>query len=151
MNWTKRETALAHELLDRDAPEREFMDALGRTKTSAKKRLQRAGREAAAPVKVMMRWTEQQYALALEMLARGDDNAAFLEKIGKSRAAAVAKREAMRNGRLVGIGEVGRPVTVSAAVRADAARRAAIEQSPIARLLGEPLPGYSALDRRRSA
>jgi hypothetical protein len=99
------------------------------------------------------RWTEDQYAIALEMLARDASNAEFIARIGKSRSAATSRRDAIRNGNQSGvtIGERGRPIAVSAAARADAARRASIEQSPIARLLGEPLPGYSALDRRRSA
>lgn len=39
--WTDSETALAREMLDRDAPDAEFMPALGRTKNATRARINR--------------------------------------------------------------------------------------------------------------
>jgi hypothetical protein len=102
-------------------------------------------------------WTEDEFAIALEMLARGDDNAAFLAAFGKTKKAAQTRRDRMKYGsppRIYGKNRSRpcRTIAVSAQALADATHRASLEHvSLTAALCGDPLPGRSALDRRRSA
>lgn len=105
-------------------------------------------------------WTQEQFALASEMLARGDDNAAFLAAFGKTKTAARSRRDRLKNGAAPRIYAKGAPRSGSATserfvipadVRADADRRAGIEpRSLTAAILRDPLPGMSAFDRKNS-
>jgi hypothetical protein len=96
-------------------------------------------------------WTEAEYALALQMLARGDDDAAFRERFGKSKKSAITRRDRLKYG-----GEPRRwsntPTAGSAhptpEMLADAAKRAALPRSLTAQLCGDPVVSQSALGKK---
>lgn len=108
------------------------------------------------------RWSQEELTLALQMLERGDDGAAFLKTFGRTKKAAEHRRDRVRNGcpapksnngpraRSMCLTN-GTRVIVSDSALKDATRRAVAPRSLTAAIFGDPPEGYSALDRRRSA
>lgn len=138
MIWTEREVALAHELFSRGASEAEFLEALGKTKHSARMRLNRAVRSKT--------WTDDDTDVARKMLADGEGEEVFLSRLGRTRAAAVDRVKRMNHkAARDGLPAMAR---ASSEALADARRRAIAPRSLTAWLCGDPAPGRSALDRR---
>lgn len=107
-------------------------------------------------------WTPTQIKRARWLLKQRAHDSVFRTEFGKSKKAAEecvrradnpppSKPVVPQARKPANSPTLGERVDVPERVMADRARRAMIEQSPIARLLGEPMPGYSALDRKQSA
>lgn len=103
----------------------------------------------------MKHWTNEETNIAKQLLDAGANDAAFRDRLGRSKDSAIARMDRITYG---GLGErkasntptVGR-AQVSPEAYADAVRRLTAPRTITATLLGDPAPGWSMLDRRRSA
>ena len=100
-------------------------------------------------------WTNEEIALARRMLAEKRPDSEFRERLGKSKSAASARifranhHEAIADWTTLRLPREPR-IEVPPEVRADADRRAGAPRSLTAWQFGDPAPGCSALDKRRS-
>ena len=103
-------------------------------------------------------WTEAEFKIALEMLARNESDAAFQERFGRTKKSVISRRDRLkysgiatpkgaRRARKPSYVTTGARVQVSEQARIDAMRRAAAPHPAF----GDPPIGWSALDRKRSA
>lgn len=98
-------------------------------------------------------WTTEQTDLARQMIERGEDEAAFLTQLGRSKKSAIARVDRLKDRPMTracpNIPTSGR-VEVPDHVKIEASQRAAAPRSLTAILCGDPPVGYTQLDRRGS-
>lgn len=110
------------------------------------------------------RWTDAETNEAREMLKRDAHDSEFRHRFGRPKASAVYRLRYVDDPRLKdrlaalrppctgGLElDVSRPKSIPDSVIADAMKRRLAPRSLTASICGDPAPGFSALDRRRSA